>query len=256
MPPCAATSASNRSFTGRGNVSAPEKHARRQDKSLSSSDGSFVSASYSVGTPTSRFGRALLSSFATILAENCGTRIEVAPTRNAAFTHTPRPKPWKIGRIARIESLGPIPTQAAACMPCAMTLRLDSTTPFGTPVVPPENRITAGSSVPVEARAAGGCEADVKSFHQRTRGSSGTGAILRPLVSQKPMRLAGERWSPMRASTMCRNGSRGFTRANTPANASRVSATCAPLSFRYCSISRSVDSGWISAATTPSLLAA
>ena len=63
LPPCAATSASKRSFTGRGNVSAPEKHARRQDKSLFANDGSFVSAAYNVGTPTSRFGRALFEQF-------------------------------------------------------------------------------------------------------------------------------------------------------------------------------------------------
>src|SRR5664279_2218154 len=193
VPPCAATSASNRSFTCRGNVSAPEKHARRQDKSLLASDGSFDNASYNVGTPTRRFGRALFSSFATISAENCGTRIDVAPVKNAAFTHTPRPKPWKIGRIARIETPPPMPPQAAACMPSAMRLRLDRTTPFGTPVVPPENRITAGSSVVVAARGAAGGEPAVRSFHQLTRASAGTGAIFRPLVSQKPKRLTGDR---------------------------------------------------------------
>ena len=49
LPPCTATIASKRSLTGRGNVSEPEKQARRLDKSLFANDGSFVSAAYNVG---------------------------------------------------------------------------------------------------------------------------------------------------------------------------------------------------------------
>ena len=74
-----------------------------------------------------------------------------------------------------------------------MKLRFDSRMPFGTPVVPPENRIAAASSVRIAPRAAAGCCAAIRSVHQRTRGSAGTGAILRPLVSQKPKRLSGGR---------------------------------------------------------------
>ena len=80
----------------------------------------------------------------------------VAPAISAAFTHTPRPKPWKIGRIARIESPPLIRPHDAACMPSAMKLRFESTMPFGKPVVPPENRIAARSCAPPTAGGAAG----------------------------------------------------------------------------------------------------
>ena len=109
------------------------------------------------------------------------------------MTHTPSPKPWKIGKMARIESPCSSPPQAAACMPSAMKLRFDSTMPFGEPVVPPEKRIAAASS----GDPAVGPETEssflISCDHHCTRGSAGTFAILRPLVSQKPNVFSGER---------------------------------------------------------------
>ena len=99
-PPWSATSFSKRSFTSRGSVSAPQKQAVRHDRSTPCSESSRVSASKSVGTPTRMFGRSVRSRWATIWALNWGTRIDLPPAMNAAFTHTPRPKPWKSGSAA------------------------------------------------------------------------------------------------------------------------------------------------------------
>ena len=59
---------------------------------------------------------------ATISGVNCGTRMLFPPPMNAALMQTPRPKPWKIGRIARIESPPPMEPQAATCFPSLMKL--------------------------------------------------------------------------------------------------------------------------------------
>lgn len=72
-----------------------------------------------------------------------GTRIDLPPAMYAALMHSPRPKPWKIGSAARVESLTPTLPQAAASRPSAMKLRFERRTPLGDPVVPPENRIAA-----------------------------------------------------------------------------------------------------------------
>ena len=107
----------------------------------------------------------------------------------AAFTHTPNPKPWKIGRIATIASFSPRPHHAAACIPCAMKLRFDSTMPFGRPVVPPEKSIAAGS--PVFARsarclAARSCEERSPRAHARVFGHPRN---LAPLRCPEPQAL-------------------------------------------------------------------
>jgi hypothetical protein len=55
----------------------------------------------------------------------------------AALMQTPSPKPWKMGRIARMESPFHIFPQAETCIPSLMKFMLDSMIPLGTPVVPP-----------------------------------------------------------------------------------------------------------------------
>ena len=77
-----------------------------------------------------------------------------------------------------------------------MKFRLERTMPLGCPVVPPENRMAAGSSAVVEIGGVveGGLPSVfMRSAHQRTRGSGGTFAIFRPRVSQKPSLLRGGR---------------------------------------------------------------
>ncbi len=88
-------------------------------------------------------------------------------------------------------------------MPCAMKFRFDSRMPFGTPVVPPEKRIAAASSVAPGARAASGCALPVQlapPAHARIRAAPER--IRRPFVSQKPRRFSGGRSSPRRDSRM------------------------------------------------------
>ncbi len=103
---------------------------------------------------------------------------------------------------------------------------------LGAPVVPPEKRIAAGSSVVVATRSVVSDVLAVSAFHRRRRASSGKRGILRPLVSQKPRRLSRGRSSPMRASTMQSSGRFGRSCVKVPAKASSVSATRAPLAFR------------------------
>ena len=216
MPPPAVTIASKRSLTARGSVSAPQKQAVRQERSALASEGSFVRASKSVGTPTSTLGRSVRRSFATISALNCGTRIDLPPAMNAALMHTPSPKPWKIGSTARMASFSPIPHHDAACMPWAMKLRLERTMPLGRPVVPPEKRMAAASFVLPAGGSVAGAAADSKAAHERTRGSAGTAGILRPLVTQNPRRLSGDRYSGMRATRIFSSGRFGVAAASVP----------------------------------------
>ncbi len=61
--------------------------------------------------------------------------------------------------------------------------------PLGSPVVPPEKRIAAGSSVLAGTGSVLGAPAASIALHQRTRASAATFGILRPLVSAKPMRF-------------------------------------------------------------------
>ena len=91
-------------------------------------------------------------SLAAISGVKMGERMALPPFIRVALTHTPRPKPWKIGRMASIvRPAHSLPPQAATCMPSAMKLRFESTMPLGAPEVPPEKRIAAGSSGPVRA---------------------------------------------------------------------------------------------------------
>ena len=129
---------------------------------------------------------------AALLAVKVGTRIDLPPVMNIAFTQ-PRPKPWKIGRIARNESPSRTSPHVAACNASAMKLRLESTMPLGAPVVPPENRIAAGSCVVAGARGTAGCGARMSAANHRTRGSAGTARMRRRLVSQNPRLFTGDR---------------------------------------------------------------
>ena len=137
-----------------------------------------------------------------------------------------------MGSTARIASFSPMPHHDAACMPSAMKLRLESTMPLGSPVVPPEKRIAAASSVlPAGACVAGRAPAS-SADHERTRGSAGSGGILRPFVAQKPSRLSGGRYSGMRATMIVSRGGLGVAAASVPKNASSTSAMRAPVASR------------------------
>ena len=150
----------------------------------------------------------------------------------AAFTQTPSPKPWKRGSTARIASFSPMPHHDAACIPSAMKLRLESTMPLGSPVVPPEKRIAAGSSVLPTGACVAGCAPASSADHDRTRASAGSGGILRPLVAQNPRRFSGGRYSGMRATTIFSRGVLGVAAASVPKKASSTSAMRAPVASR------------------------
>ncbi len=86
--------------------------------------------------------------------------------------------------------------------------------PLGRPVVPPEKRIAAASSVRPAGSPVAGAAAARSADQRRMRGSAGSGGILRPLVTQKPSRLSGERYSGMRATRIFSSGRLGVAAAS------------------------------------------
>ena len=82
-------------------------------------------------------GRFRRISLATSSGVNCGTRMLFAPPMKQAFTQTPRPKPWKMGRMARMASPSESLPTVATCIPSLMRFMLESMIPLGVPVVPP-----------------------------------------------------------------------------------------------------------------------
>ncbi len=61
----------------------------------------------------------------------------LAPPMKAALMHTPRPNPWKMGRMARMASVSFRLPQVATIIPSQIKFILESMMPLGLPVVPP-----------------------------------------------------------------------------------------------------------------------
>ena len=58
-----------------------------------------------------------------------------------------KPKAWKVGKVDIITSLSTAPNSMAACLAFAAILLCDSSTPFGDPSLPLENKMAAVSFI-------------------------------------------------------------------------------------------------------------
>ena len=91
------------------------------------------------------------------------------PLRSTAWTSAPRPKPWKIGRTARIDVALDRADPRGDLHRLAVKLAWESMIPLGSPVVPPSRGSTRGRRSPSSARGASGRDRRITSFHQRRR---------------------------------------------------------------------------------------
>ena len=108
----------------------------------------FNNASYKVGTPIKKLGLYFFNKLPNFLGLKSGTKTIFIPIYKPVWIDTPRPNPWNIGNIAKLDPPGFAKSVVIATWSCiakALKFKLDKTIPLGSPVVPPLYRITASS---------------------------------------------------------------------------------------------------------------